>query len=106
MVLPCLHRYAYRHEKKMQLSEVCFQEVKRVMRQRAISVDLIPEVEDSCLEDLAANCFDKTQKGEEMECLQQHLEELSNGKLVRLIKHDLLDQISYFRLQKCCYNIH
>ncbi|CAO1434349.1 unnamed protein product [Diamesa serratosioi] len=78
MVLPCLHRYAYRHEKKMQLSETCFQEVKRVMRQRAISVDLIPEVEDSCLEDLATNCFDKTKKGEEMECLQQHLEELTN----------------------------
>lgn len=40
------------------------------MRQRAISVDLIPEVEDACIDDLSNFCFDKTQKGEEMQCLQ------------------------------------
>lgn len=77
MILPCLHRYAYHHDKKMQLTQTCFQEVKRVMRQRAVNVDLIPEVEDVCLDDLAAFCFDKTQKGEEMECLQNHLDELN-----------------------------
>jgi Golgi apparatus protein 1 len=77
VVLPCLHRYAYHPDPKMQLSQNCFTEVKRVMRQRAVSVDLIPEVEDVCLDDLAGYCFDKTQKGEEMECLQQHLEELT-----------------------------
>lgn len=77
LVLPCLHRYAYHPDKTMQLSQNCFQEVKRVMRQRAVSVDLIPEVEDVCLEDLAVFCFDKTMKGEEMDCLQNHLEELS-----------------------------
>lgn len=77
MILPCLHRYAYHPDTKMQLSQNCFQEVKRVMRQRAVSVDLIPEVEDVCLDDLASYCPDKTQKGEEMDCLQNHLEELS-----------------------------
>lgn len=77
LVLPCLHRYAYHPDPKMQLSQNCYTEVKRVMRQRAVSVDLIPEVEDVCLDDLAAFCFDKTQKGEEMECMQQHLEELT-----------------------------
>lgn len=77
LILPCLHRYAYHPNKTMQLSQNCFQEVKRVMRQRAVSVDLIPEVEDVCLDDLAAFCFDKTQKGEEMDCLQNHLEELT-----------------------------
>lgn len=77
LVLPCLHRYAYHPDPKMQLTQGCFQEVKRVMRQRAVSVDLIPEVEDVCINDLATFCFDKTQKGEEMECLQQHLEELA-----------------------------
>lgn len=46
------------------------------MRQRAISVDLIPEVEDECIDDLANFCFDKTQKGEEMQCLQDNLEKL------------------------------
>lgn len=77
LVLPCLHRYAYHPDKNMQLTQNCYQEVKRVMRQRAVSVDLIPEVEDVCLEDLSAFCFDKTQKGEEMDCLQNHLEELA-----------------------------
>jgi Golgi apparatus protein 1 len=77
IILPCLYRYAYHPDPKMQLGQGCFTEVKRVMRQRAVSVDLIPEVEDVCLDDLAEFCFDKTQKGEEMECLQQRLEELT-----------------------------
>lgn len=76
LILPCLHRYAYHPNKTMQLSQNCFQEVKRVMRQRAVSVDLIPEVEDVCLDDLASFCPDKTHRGEEMECLQNHLDEL------------------------------
>lgn len=46
------------------------------MRQRAMSVDLIPEVEDECLDDLSTFCFDKTEKGEEMQCLQDNLEKL------------------------------
>lgn len=76
LILPCLHRYAYHPNKTMQLTQNCFQEVKRVMRQRAVSVDLIPEVEDVCLDDLASFCQDKTHRGEEMECLQNHLDEL------------------------------
>ncbi|XP_055641505.1 Golgi apparatus protein 1 isoform X2 [Toxorhynchites rutilus septentrionalis] len=76
LILPCLHRYAYHPEKDMQLKQECFQEVKRVMRQRARSVDLIPEVEDECIDDLAYFCFDKTGKGEEMLCLQENLEKL------------------------------
>lgn len=54
------------------------------MRQRAISVDLIPEVEDMCLDDLANYCFDKTQKGEEMQCLQDNLEKLVKRCKVRI----------------------
>nr|XP_029727793.1 Golgi apparatus protein 1-like isoform X1 [Aedes albopictus] len=76
LILPCLHRYAYHPEKEMQLKPECFHEVKRVMRQRARSVDLIPEVEDECIDDLAYFCFDKTGKGEEMLCLQENLEKL------------------------------
>ncbi|XP_058449131.1 Golgi apparatus protein 1 isoform X1 [Malaya genurostris] len=76
LILPCLHRYAYHPEKDMQLKQECFQEVKRVMRQRSRSVDLIPEVEDECIDDLAYFCSDKTGKGEEMLCLQENLEKL------------------------------
>lgn len=49
------------------------------MRQRAISVDLIPEVEDQCLNDLAGFCSDKTGKGDEMQCLQDNLEKLEGN---------------------------
>lgn len=77
LVLPCLHRYAYPENSTMQLKQKCLVEVKRVMRQRAISVDLIPEVEDVCLYDLSLFCFDKTGRGEEMQCLQDALDKLT-----------------------------
>ncbi|XP_035902218.1 Golgi apparatus protein 1 isoform X1 [Anopheles stephensi] len=79
LILPCLHRYAYPEKEEMRLKPECLQEVKRVMRQRAKSVDLIPEVEDQCLDDLAYFCFDKTGKGEEMQCLQDNLEKLQEA---------------------------
>jgi len=44
------------------------------MRQRAISVDLLPDLEEVCIEDLAAFCNDKTGPGEEIACLQGKLE--------------------------------
>ena len=44
------------------------------MRQRAINVDLQPEIEEVCLRDLADLCYDKTAKGEEILCLQDNLE--------------------------------
>lgn len=49
------------------------------MRRRAISVDLIPEVEDECIDDLAALCFEKTEKGEEMQCLQDNMDKLDES---------------------------
>lgn len=76
LILPCLHRIAYNSDNKIVLRNECYKEVKRVMRQRAISVELIPEVEDVCLEDLSTFCYDKTKKGEEMNCLQENLEKL------------------------------
>lgn len=60
----------------MQLNKVCLEQIRRVMRQRAISVDLIPEIEEVCLKYLSDLCFDKTKKGEEMQCLQKNLDVL------------------------------
>lgn len=76
MVLSCLYRYAFISQNKMQLQPGCLQEIRRVMRQRAVSMDLQPEVEEVCLEDMALHCAGKTGKGEEMVCLQDKLEEL------------------------------
>lgn len=78
LVLPCLYRYAYQSKQNLQLSPLCFQEIRRVMRQRAVSVDLQPEIEENCIDDLAFYCFDKTAKGEEMACLQTNLESLGD----------------------------
>ncbi|KAL3281561.1 hypothetical protein HHI36_004769 [Cryptolaemus montrouzieri] len=78
-VLPCLYRYGYVDDNKNQLNKKCLQEIKRVMRQRAQSVDLHPEIEEPCLDDLSEFCFDKTKKGEEMVCLQKNLDNLSDN---------------------------
>ncbi|XP_013200649.1 Golgi apparatus protein 1 [Amyelois transitella] len=77
LVLPCLYNYAYNSELKGILRPGCEQQVRRVMRQRAVSVDLLPEIEDACMDDLANLCFDHTGKGEEILCLQSKLKDLS-----------------------------
>ncbi|XP_075159778.1 Golgi apparatus protein 1 isoform X2 [Haematobia irritans] len=79
LILPCLHRMAYSDDDQNTLRPACFKEIKRVMRQRAVSVDLIPEVEDACIDDLSFYCFDHTQKGAEMDCLQVNLEKLQKS---------------------------
>lgn len=76
LILPCLHRMAYSDDPQQTLTQNCYKEVKRVMRLRAISVDLIPEVEDACLDDLSKFCTERTERGAEMECLQNNLEKL------------------------------
>lgn len=103
LILPCLYRYAYDPSGKTQLGPSCLQvktrnslslffgdfilsfllriflqALKFTMRRRAISVDLIPEVEDACLDDLANLCSEKTGKGEEMQCLQDNLGRLQS----------------------------
>ncbi|KAJ8910173.1 hypothetical protein NQ315_016184 [Exocentrus adspersus] len=75
-VLPCLYRYAYLPQDAMALEKNCLKEIRRVMRQRAISVNLQPEIEEMCLKDLSFYCHDKLKKGEEMQCLQNNLENL------------------------------
>ncbi|KAF5273634.1 hypothetical protein FQR65_LT04634 [Abscondita terminalis] len=76
LILPCLYRYMYHPEEKMQLKTVCTDQIRRVMRQRAINVDLLPEIEEPCLSDLSTFCSENTAKGEEMQCLQNKLAEL------------------------------
>ncbi|XP_034948080.1 Golgi apparatus protein 1 [Chelonus insularis] len=76
LVLPCLYRYADHPQKNISLRSECLEEIRRIMRQRAISVDLQPEIEEVCLNDLATYCYDKTAKGEEILCLQDNLDKL------------------------------
>lgn len=104
LVLPCLHRIAFSDAKGEELKKECYQEVKRVMRQRAISVDLIPEVEDECLDDLAALCFDKTEKGAEMQCLQDNLEKLQ-GKCQVAVSKYTEDEAAHIELNPIIMNV-
>ncbi|XP_063838932.1 Golgi apparatus protein 1 [Ostrinia nubilalis] len=77
LILPCLYNYAYNSELKEELKPACEQQVRKVMRQRAVNVDLLPEIEDFCIDDLAKICFEGTGKGEEIRCLQSKIKELS-----------------------------
>ncbi|XP_029837305.3 Golgi apparatus protein 1 [Ixodes scapularis] len=77
IVLPCLYRYAYHPDKSVRLSKPCLYEIRRVMRQRAVSIDLHPEIEEPCMVDLASRCSDQLGPGQEMQCLQANLEKLS-----------------------------
>ncbi|CAE1332042.1 GLG1 [Acanthosepion pharaonis] len=72
-VLACL----YRQSKSKKVSRACKHEIKRVMRQRANSVDLLPSIEDHCLQDLGQFCSIETAKGQEVRCLQDKYEKLS-----------------------------
>ncbi|XP_050307543.1 Golgi apparatus protein 1 [Anthonomus grandis grandis] len=77
-VLPCLYRYMNNPDKDMQLNRSCLQNIRRVMRQRAISVNLEPAIEESCLSDLAVFCHDKVKEKEEMRCLQDNYHDLTD----------------------------
>lgn len=69
-------RLAYQSNNDRKISHPCLTEIQRVMRQRAISVDLEPEIEEVCVRDLGTFCKDKSKKGEEMQCLQDNMEDL------------------------------
>ncbi|XP_076234853.1 Golgi apparatus protein 1 [Calliopsis andreniformis] len=79
LILPCLYRHAYHPQKNMTLRIECLDEIRRVMRQRAVNVDLQPEIEEVCLNELASFCYDKTAKGEEILCLQDNLDSLNKN---------------------------
>lgn len=76
LIFPCLYRHAYHPQVGSLLKPACADEVRRVMKQRANSIDLLPEIEEPCLEDLATLCLEQTGRGEEMQCLQDNLERL------------------------------
>ena len=47
------------------------------MRARAFSVKLNPELEEQCLGDLSYLCTEMTKPGEELKCLQEHMEKIT-----------------------------
>lgn len=77
-VLPCLYRISSSSDESIKIEKPCLKQIQRVMRQRAVSVNLQPEVEEACLQDLGYYCQEKVKKDEEMQCLQDNLENLED----------------------------
>ena len=90
LVLACLARNLYGLEDEenenendlgsLNISDECADQVERVLEERAISVHLHPEIDDSCRNELAQFCNDQTGVGAELRCLQDNFENL--GKLL------------------------
>ncbi|OBS81393.1 hypothetical protein A6R68_20421 [Neotoma lepida] len=108
-VFSCLYRHAYRTEEQgRRLSRECRAEVQRILHQRAMDVKLDPALQDKCLIDLGKWCSEKTETGQELECLQDHLDDLAVecrdivGNLTELESEDVADnQIDSGDLMEC-----
>lgn len=61
-VLACLYRAGYDEEKP--LSVECAQNVRRVLRERASRVNMLPDVEENCREALSEYCSQNIQPTE------------------------------------------
>ncbi|KAI3377325.1 hypothetical protein L3Q82_008534, partial [Scortum barcoo] len=105
-VFSCLYRHAYRTEEQgRRLSRDCKVEVQRILHQRALDVKLDPELQKRCMTDLGKWCSEKTDAGQELECLQDHLEDLVSacrdvvGNLTELESEDI--QIDALLIRAC-----
>ncbi|XP_036066667.1 Golgi apparatus protein 1 isoform X1 [Oryzias melastigma] len=111
-VFSCLYRHAYRTEEQGrrvnpedQLSRDCKMEVQRILHQRALDVKLDPELQKRCISDLGKWCSNKNDAGQELECLQDHLEDLVQscrdvvGNLTELESEDI--QIDALLIRAC-----
>ncbi|TSL75299.1 Golgi apparatus protein 1 [Bagarius yarrelli] len=105
-VFSCLYRHAYRTEEQgRRLTRECKVEVQRILHQRALDVKLDPELQRRCMTDLGKWCSEKTDTGQELECLQEHLEDLIAdckdvvGNLTELESEDI--QIEALLIRAC-----
>ncbi|XP_067052995.1 Golgi apparatus protein 1-like [Acropora muricata] len=77
LVLSCLYRNSLIERAEPRVSPKCASHVQRVMHQRAVDVHLMPEIQMNCIQDLAQHCNDRLNNGEEIECLQNIFDDLS-----------------------------
>ncbi|MBN3316642.1 GSLG1 protein, partial [Atractosteus spatula] len=105
-IFSCLYRHAYRTEEQgRRLSRDCKAEVQRILHQRALDVKLDPALQERCMTDLGKWCSEKTETGQELECLQDHLEDLMAecrdvvGNLTELESEDI--QIEALLIRAC-----
>ncbi|XP_065064427.1 Golgi apparatus protein 1-like [Rhopilema esculentum] len=78
IIFACLYRATMKDvSKEHQASPTCGAHVRRLMHARATSVKLMPEIETACLGDLGSFCVGSIKEGEEVKCLQDRYEDLS-----------------------------
>ena len=91
LVFPCLVRNLYMDDEEdelederdppedpSRLSDECVEEVERTLRQRAMSVNLHPQIEEDCRDFLHTFCTAHVKPGEELGCLQEHFSSLQS----------------------------
>ncbi|XP_059141674.1 Golgi apparatus protein 1-like [Physella acuta] len=82
LIFSCLHRHMRsNHPQDSKPSRACVHEVKRVMRERADRIHLLPEIETACIKELSEFCSESEhhEKNGEMTCLQEAYEDLGEA---------------------------
>lgn len=98
MYLGCLY------QQRSQLTSECRTELKLLMHIRSQSIDLMPEIEENCITDLAT-CRNTEMKGEEMKCLQKkykRLEPKCQEAVKKYTQQTVNDPTLDFLLMKAC----
>jgi len=122
LVFPCLVRNLYAEDEEdeddedkdayknssTKLSEDCTHEVERTLGQRAMSVQLHPEIEGVCRSFLHTYCTTHVKAGEEFECLQDNISNL-NGECLNIVsKYTSIEARNPFLhpiISKACNNL-
>ena len=83
----------------------CAIEIRKVMLKRAKSIELMPEIQDSCGFDLARFCSnpEAVRFGEELRCLQANYKELDKPCMTEVLK-TIESQNKDLRLDQILYN--
>jgi len=121
LVFPCLVRNLYSEddddeedddhqyiESPTKLSDECTDEVERTLRQRAMSVQLHPEIEEECRTFLHSFCTTHVKPGEEMQCLQDNLNNLDGAcqkTVARYTRIEARNPYLHPLISKACSNL-
>ncbi|XP_067931662.1 Golgi apparatus protein 1-like isoform X2 [Watersipora subatra] len=81
----------------------CVTEILRCVHERAVSIDLNPELEEACLNTLTTMCKE-AEHGEELACLEEHVDEIPESKdpnvpgCREMVEDYIMDQDSDYQL--------
>ena len=108
LVFPCLVRNLYADDEdkdiledeqndqravvsELQLSDTCTHAVERMLKQRAMSVSLHPEIEGVCRGSLHSLCSSHVEPGAELECLQDQYQRVGKDCQAVVDKYTIIE---------------